>query len=186
MCQNATKRSFTSQVRLRQPLDHSLSVEFLASKVLCAVLLFQIILAKEAYITDVGTQGRFGGSEYTTSYTLQYLDPHISPDTWRDVKVKLRTFTFHAKGVAKVTRPSHNYCLSYLVPKVSPLHGKNPGNGVVRGPSKFISGLPCLSFCFINTLKSVSSERLDLVCCVYVLKMSYSHYLRHIQHFNCF
>jgi len=39
-------------------------------------------------MTDVATQGRYGGSEYTTTYSLQYLDPYISsPETWRDVKV---------------------------------------------------------------------------------------------------
>lgn len=47
----------------------------------------QVQLSKEAYITDVATQGRYGGNQYTKSYTLQYLDPDISPSTWRDVKV---------------------------------------------------------------------------------------------------
>lgn len=49
----------------------------------------QVRLSKEAYITDVATQGRYSGSEYTSSYTLKYLDPYISsPETWRDVKVR--------------------------------------------------------------------------------------------------
>lgn len=49
----------------------------------------QVRLSKEAYITDVATQGRHSGSEYTSSYTLKYLDPYISsPETWRDVKVR--------------------------------------------------------------------------------------------------
>ena len=55
-------------------------------KIICK-LSYQIRLSKEAYITDVATQGRHGGSQYTTSYSLKYLDPYISAETWRDVKV---------------------------------------------------------------------------------------------------
>lgn len=47
-------------------------------------------------MTDVATQGRYGGSEYTRTYSLQYLDPYISsPETWRDVKEngEVKTFT---------------------------------------------------------------------------------------------
>ena len=36
----------------------------------------------------MATQGRYGGSEFTKTYSLKYLDPYIaSQDTWRDVKV---------------------------------------------------------------------------------------------------
>ena len=36
----------------------------------------------------MATQGRYGGSEFTKTYSLKYLDPYIaSQETWRDVKV---------------------------------------------------------------------------------------------------
>ncbi|XP_068717195.1 PE-PGRS family protein PE_PGRS26-like [Montipora capricornis] len=47
-------------------------------------------LSSAIYITGVATQGRHGGSEYTRTYTLKYLDPYrSSPEMWRDVKVHL-------------------------------------------------------------------------------------------------
>ena len=37
----------------------------------------------------MATQGRYGGSEFTKTYSLKYLDPYIaSQETWRDVKVR--------------------------------------------------------------------------------------------------
>ena len=36
----------------------------------------------------MATQGRYGGSEFTKTYSLKYLDPYIaSQETWKDVKV---------------------------------------------------------------------------------------------------
>ena len=55
----------------------------------CSPRVFQARLSSAIYITDVATQGRYGGSEYTRTYSLKYLDPYLSSETWRDVKVSV-------------------------------------------------------------------------------------------------
>ena len=46
----------------------------------------QVKFGQAQYVTGVATQGRYGGSEYVTSYHVMYLDPH-SPEQWLHIKV---------------------------------------------------------------------------------------------------